>query len=186
MDATGGAGGGATTDTGGTTMLTPVAPPAEPPAAWGANCAACHGPEGEGAELGPEIRHTPLDLGVFVTRNGRGFGEHPDYVVQMLPFDATVVSDDDLLLIFAWLDNFPKPTDGPGLYADFCEHCHGADAASGSVGLDIKLELHELPEKVRGGVAGDFDARTSYMPSWGADKLTDAEIQMISDYVGTL
>lgn len=41
-------------------------------------------------------------------------------------------------------------------------------------------------QNVRNGHhAGEFDRRTGFMPKWSADELSDAEINLIYDYVDT-
>lgn len=175
-----------TTTTTSTDTTPDIVPPTEPPDAYTTVCSMCHGENGEGADLGPEIRHTPVEYGTWVTRNGRNFGEHPDYVVQMVPIGEEHVTNEELALTFAWLGNFPKPTTGPEIYADYCGHCHGADARSGAVGLDLTMYTATLTDAVRNGKPGDFSARTSYMPAFGPEVLTDADLQAIITHISSL
>jgi mono/diheme cytochrome c family protein len=87
-----------------------------------------------------------------------------------------------------WLDSFPQPTTGEGLYQDYCANCHGEDALGGVVdqGLDGET-LTNIVDKVRAG-NGDraYAARGDYMPSWTAEQLNDAELELVADYLGGL
>ena len=81
----------------------------------------------------------------------------------------------------------PKPATGQGLYVRYCNNCHGANGRSGRVGKDIVRELDELDQKVRFGHGGtSYGARTEYMPAWGTDVLTDADLDALRTYIGSL
>lgn len=57
----------------------------------------------------------------------------------------------------------------------------------GRVGKNIVRAVNELSLIVRSGHGGTrYGARTSYMPSWSATDLTDAEVSAIRAHVGTL
>jgi mono/diheme cytochrome c family protein len=175
------------------------------------NCATCHGALGVGVPatnaepmpLGPEIQHPVRPYAEWVVRNGRedsseGF-EH-----AMLSFGTTddpgtpdcdptfpdgcdvYVSDADLQLIFDYLDTPPQPTTGEGLYLDYCGNCHGADGLGGTTtrALTSTDVLGELTSVVREGThPGEEDNRPEHMPPMDQTILSDAELQLISDYV---
>jgi mono/diheme cytochrome c family protein len=151
-----------------------------------AQCAVCHGPTGEGTALGYEIRHPVRPYAAWVVRHGRTGGEFPGSA--MLAYGATVVSDGQLSSIFDYLDAFPQPTDGQGLYLDYCRNCHGTDARGGVTGVDISdKEYNDALEKVRVGEGGtDYGSRDMYMPAFPASRLSDADVRAIADYIGTL
>jgi len=179
--------------------------------AYSFTCFTCHGVLGAGVPaggvnpmpLGPEIQHPLREYSEWVVRNGRedtsdGF-THP-----MLSFgladdagtadcDATYqvgcdiwVSDADLQLIFDYLDTPPQPTTGEGLYLDYCGNCHGADGLGGTTTrfLTEQAALDELVATTRAGThPGEEANRPEHMPPMDATILTDAELQLISDYI---
>ena len=148
-------------------------------------CAVCHGPTGEGTALGYEIRHPVRPYATWVVRHGRTGGEFPGSA--MLAYGAAV-SDAQLSSIFDYLDSFPQPTDGQGLYLDYCRNCHGTDARGGVTGVDISDKAYkDALEKVRKGEGGtDYGSRDMYMPAFPASRLSDADVRAIADYIGTL
>ncbi|HEX2878491.1 MAG TPA: cytochrome c, partial [Polyangiaceae bacterium] len=97
-------------------------------------CAPCHGSEGQGSPLGPELQHPVADFATWVVRSGRATTSYP---AAMASFAPAAVSDAQLDEIWAWLDGLPKPTDGQELYEDYCANCHGSDALGGRVGKNI-------------------------------------------------
>ncbi|MCA9682051.1 MAG: cytochrome c [Myxococcales bacterium] len=149
-------------------------------------CSACHGPEGEGSSIAYEIRHPHHEFSRWVVRNGRTSIE---FAGQAMPvFSDAVISDADLDLIFAYLDDFPQPDTGEGLYLDYCRNCHGADGNGGVVGKDVKNSpIQDFIENTRQGFGGsNYGSRNLYMPARPASDISDAEIQQIFDYVQTL
>jgi mono/diheme cytochrome c family protein len=153
--------------------------------AYQINCLMCHGEQGAGTVLGPEIQHLVRDFSTWVVRNGLpGVG----YVKPMEAIPATMLSDADLNLIFDYLDKPPQPTTAEGLYKDYCGNCHGADGKGGPTTRDITGDaVDPIEEIVRQGThPGMFDERNEYMPAYTTMRLSDAELQLISDYVDTL
>lgn len=145
-------------------------------------CVSCHGPTAEGTALGYELRHPSRAYAEWVIRNGRTGTELAPSV--MGAYAPSLVSDADLESMFDYLDSFPQPTDGEGLYADYCANCHGADALGGEVGKNIRREIGEALNIVRSGNGGtDYGDRGGYMPSWNAEALSDAEVASIVTYV---
>jgi mono/diheme cytochrome c family protein len=149
-------------------------------------CSACHGPEGEGTNIAYELHHPHDEFTRWVVRNGRMSIE---FANQTMPqFTADVLSDAELDRIIEYLDGFPQPTTPEGLYLDYCRNCHGIDAAGGVVNAPLmNSPIQDYIENVRQGRGGtNYGARAVYMPARTADELSDAEIQEIFDYVGTL
>ena len=145
-------------------------------------CAACHGANGEGAPLGPQIKSPVYPYATWVTRNGRsgvGFSSvMPAYSEAELPGPM-------LDGILNWLAEAPKPRDGQGLNARFCANCHGSDGRGGPTRAGILGEdLDEYIETVRDGEGGrNYGDRGEYMPAWGRLDLTDADIRLIHAYL---
>ena len=155
---------------------------------YAAVCASCHGVEGEGTEFGYELKHPVVAYTNWVVRHGRDGQEFPG--TTMPAFNEASVSDAQLAEIWAWLNAFPKPTDGEGLYVDFCSSCHGPDANGGFTGKDIQDKgdsPSKIMKKVRKGKGGsDYGNRKKYMPAWSADVLSDDDVYAIAEYLTSL
>jgi len=148
------------------------------------NCSSCHG-DGSGTTLGPTILDPVAGYAAYVVRTGRNEMGFPNG--GMTPFTADQLSDEQLTAVLDFLSEAPHPTDGAGLYGRFCANCHGANGRTGRVGRDIVREVGELTIKVRFGHGGTaYGARTSYMPAWSVDEISDAELQLIRTYVAGL
>lgn len=161
--------------------------PLDGQAAYAAMCAPCHGAEGEGvAEFGYELRHPTREHATWVIRNGRPGDEFENSA--MAPYSTDALSDAQLTEIYDWLDSFDQPTDGEGLYLDYCRNCHGVDGQGGVVGEGVVGKpASEIMQVVRSGEnTADPGNRTAYMPAFGTDRISDAELQLIIDYIATL
>ncbi|MEZ4471834.1 MAG: cytochrome c [bacterium] len=152
------------------------------PAAWRLLCAACHGPDGAGTDLGYELRHPVRDYSTFIVRNGREGGELPG---MMLAYGPEQVSDAELTEIFDWLDGFEQPTTKAGLYFDYCANCHGRNARGGVVGVTlVGRSAASIRRHVRGGEGGNnYGLRRLYMPAFGADVISDPELDLIVEHL---
>jgi mono/diheme cytochrome c family protein len=149
------------------------------------HCLMCHGEQGVGIVLGPEIQHPVRDFSTWVVRNGLpGVG----YLKPMEAIPPAMLSDADLNLIFDYLDKPPQPTTAEGLYKDYCGNCHGADGKGGPTTRDITGDaVDPIEEVVRQGThLGMYEERNEYMPAYPTTRVSDAELQLISDYVDTL
>jgi mono/diheme cytochrome c family protein len=153
--------------------------------AFAALCAPCHGAQGQGSPLGPELQHPVAGFSTWVVRNGRATTVYP---APMAVFDAPAINEAQLDEIWAWLDGLPNPTTGQALYDDYCANCHGADALGGRVGKDIEdKQLADVQEKVREGEGGNGYANTTgYMPRWSVGQLSDEELTLIANYIASL
>ena len=69
-----------------------------------------------------------------------------------------------------------------------CVACHGADGNGGVVGKDVKNSpIQDFIENTRQGFGGsNYGSRLLYMPARPASDISDAEIQLVFDYVQTL
>jgi mono/diheme cytochrome c family protein len=150
-------------------------------------CSACHGANGEGTALGPELQHPVTGFSNWVVRNGRDSGSYPG---PMIAYADTMVTDQQLEEIWTWLGSLPQPTTGETLYLDYCANCHGADSRGGRVGKNIQEkggELGDLTEKVREGEGGtNYAATAQYMPHWSTAQLSDDELALIAQHLTTL
>lgn len=149
------------------------------------NCAQCHGADGAGTKDGPQILSPVRPYATYVVRHGRA--SEMGFPTGMDAWDTTKLSDAQLEAILDWLGSAPKPTTGHDLYVRYCNNCHGTNGRSGRVGKNIVSELDELAQKVRFGHGGtNYAARTEYMPAWGTDVLTDADLDALRTYIGSL
>lgn len=189
----GGTGGGAGTsagaandagpgDAGGAPPIDDAGPALSGPELFAASCAPCHGVEGQGSPLGPELQHPVADYATWVARHGRATNTYP---VPMAAYDTTLVSVEQLGEIWLWLGSFPMPSTGQGLYEDYCANCHGADALGGRVGKRIDdQEIQDVEEKVREGEGGNnFASTAQYMPHWSSAELSSNQLALIAEYI---
>lgn len=184
----GGSGGGsggsaATSGSGGGTSMDPLA-------FYATTCSVCHGAKGEGVvNMGPEIQHPVRDYSTWVVRNGR-MG-HPSFKSSVMPaMNAAMLPDATLNAIYDAFSTpaLPKPSTGKALYEDFCQTCHSATGTGGTAAHNVKGQtLSKAISMVRSGHSlTAFGTRNAYMPKWSAAELSDAEVGLIMDYVGTL
>ena len=164
------------------TDAVPFVPDSEAPPAF-AICAACHGPDGAGTRLGPELLHPRRDYATWVVRNGR---EGRGFPGPMAAYPSATLTDPQLSDILDWLSSPPRPTDGRALYLDFCGTCHGADGRGGSVAQTTAgKSVATIVTKVRTGHGGmDYATRTAYMPKFTTEDLSDDQLQAIEAFLG--
>lgn len=153
-----------------------------------AQCLSCHGADGVGA-IAYELQHPVREFAEAVIREGREGS--PESLGTMPPFSETALSDEELTAVFDYLDSFPQPTDGEGLYTDYCGNCHGVDGLGGSIGLgvvDLVDEADDILETAREGEGGadSLLIRTAYMPAFSDAQLSNDELAEIEDYVSGL
>lgn len=170
-------------------------------------CQPCHGDAGQGVtagvDVGPEIRHAHPDVAAYLVRNGddnsilNAMGEGVGHPGVMPVFSTADVSDQVLGEILAWLDDFPQPSTGQELFADYCSFCHGM---TGGTEVEYVSAYHNLPfltsgasdtlpefiAYVRAGhVLDDVgdpvppSARREFMPPFGPEMLSDEELTLI-------
>lgn len=149
-----------------------------------ANCMACHGEQGVGGPLAPEIVHPVRDYSTWVVRNGRAQTTFP---MPMAKWGADKLSDAQLMLVYDYLDQPPQPTSGAALYADYCANCHGADGKGGPTMRNVTNEVAKVLTQTRSGKnVGKFEMRRDYMPAFPTTDISDAELMLIRDYVDSL
>jgi mono/diheme cytochrome c family protein len=70
---------------------------------------------------------------------------------------------------------------------DYCANCHGKDAKGGVVGHNLLNEVAKINDMVRKGAhAGEFDMRKEFMPAFTTQRISDADLKLIHDYVDSL
>jgi ubiquinol-cytochrome c reductase cytochrome c subunit len=119
-----------------------------------ANCASCHGPQGQGSAVAPGITGAGAALADYVLRTGRMPLPDPNAPSQRRP---VLFSDDQIRALvgfIASLDSGPAIPNvaisgadlalGRSLFIDNCAACHGAGGAGGAVGGGfIAPNLHD-------------------------------------------
>ncbi len=158
----------------------------EAPEAYTMICSSCHGAEGGGTTLGPDIRN-PAEWGYgdHVVRNGRD--EMDEFSSGMPAYADGIVAQDSLDAIWTWLGQAEKPGDGAGLFARFCANCHDVDGSGGRAEKTVIIDEATIRAIVRSGHGGDaFGNATQYMPAFDTDLITDAELDLIVEHIGTL
>jgi mono/diheme cytochrome c family protein len=157
-------------------------PGATPAMVYALTCSPCHGADGAGTKLGPEIKHPPRDLIAWAVRQGR---EGKGFPAPMLAYTTAQVSDAALAGIVELLWAQPRPTDAQGLYLDFCGNCHGPDGKGGSVAeVAFGKRATEIDDIVRAGHGvTNLANRPKYMPAFSTTDLPDADLTMIKTFL---
>ena len=151
---------------------------------YAAMCQNCHGAVGQGTNLGYIIQHPVIGYASYVIRNGRS---GKPFSNAMPAYSTTKISATQLSEMLTWLRNQPKPTTGQALYNTYCANCHGANARGGIVGEGIRGEGDEFLSIIRSGHGGtNYSNRGSYMPAWSATEISNADVQLMIQYVNTL
>ena len=161
-------------------------------------CGTCHGADAKGVAgvnggkpLGVDARHAVEDYTRWLVRNGSAPRNTDDtYVAPMPMLDENTLSDEDLSQVIDYLqdrDVFPQPTTGEELYLDYCSACHAVDGS----GVPTSRRLAGMNEDItrhirRGHHAGEYDNTREFMPMWDTDEITDAERDLIQEYVNSL
>jgi mono/diheme cytochrome c family protein len=160
------------------------APPANatPAQIYAATCSVCHGPDGAGTKLAPEIKHPPRNLLAWAVRMGR---EGKGFPAPMLAYPADKISDAAVTGIADLLWAQPRPTDAAGLYLDFCGNCHGPDGKGGSVAeVAFGKKAAEIDDIVRAGHGGtNLANRPKWMPAFSTTDLPDADLTAIKTFL---
>lgn len=156
---------------------------------YDAQCASCHGADALGAELGPPVAFPAIDYAAWVTRNGRDL--LAGYPVGMDVYVQDTLPDEELCEVLTYLQSFEKPATGEELYNVFCSTCHGFGGNGDGIANEGLLRFLNRPGEFfdinRSGHGGsNYGASRQYMPSRDTGELTDAEIQLIIDYLSGL
>ncbi|MDX1747271.1 MAG: c-type cytochrome, partial [Halobacteriales archaeon] len=102
-------------------------------------CSTCHGKQGEGtATKGIQLRYDDDGYSEYWTRNGR---QTTTYEGDMPAYPREMISDEQLTEIFEFIDQAPRPTDGEGLFVQYCSNCHGTDGRGGPSGKSVVGEV---------------------------------------------
>lgn len=146
---------------------------------YAAECAACHGAEGQGNEIGPPIRFRDEDLIEFTVREGRN---GPGVPSAMPTYSREELPDAKLDEIMEWAGSFPNPETGEELYDRYCANCHGDDGLGGP-SFEPIAGLARVENDIRDGHSGPFQNRHEYMTSWTEEELSSEEVDLIEQYL---
>jgi mono/diheme cytochrome c family protein len=155
----------------------PPAPVTLPASYTSASCFVCHGANGEGNSLGPDLLHPSVGYATYIVRNGRSG-------TAMTAYSTSSITDADLVQLFAYFQAQPRATTGEGLYNDLCKTCHGAEGMNGRAPKAAKgAAPAAITAIVRAGHSGMDYGNEEYMPAWSTAELSDAELQLIITYL---
>jgi mono/diheme cytochrome c family protein len=151
----------------------------------GAGCNACHGVQGQGTALAPQISPPPLELPAMI-----GYVRHPNG--KMPPVSSSAASDQDLADIYAFLKSIAPsaevaPTaagdtaNGKKLFSAYgCYECHNHQGQGASSGPRIgppRISLAAVLRYVR--------APTGQMPPYTTKVVSDQDLADIYAYLST-
>lgn len=164
--------------------------PVEPTGAeaYANTCAACHGATGEGSAIAYQLRSPVRAYATFVVRRGRH--EQRTFPTAMAAYSEAALPNARLERIYDFLDAVTRPVDGQGLYLRFCGNCHGFEAEGGRVGEALVHKAWDEPEEFEEAVREghhrtDYGDRKEFMPSWTAEQLSGAEVELIVGWLTT-
>ena len=150
-----------------------------------AGCVACHGAQGQGTSLAPQISPPPVELPALIAYVRQPTGKMP-------PVPASTASDQDLANVYAFLESVaPAATsaeslkgnaeNGKRLFAAYgCYECHGHQGAGAAIAPRIgppPISFAALLRYVR--------APTGQMPPYTARVASDQDFADIYAYLKT-
>jgi len=150
-----------------------------------AGCTACHGAQGQGTTLAPQVAPPPLELPALIAYVRRPTGKMP-------PVPAATASDQDLADIFAFLKSVaPAPTasesltgnadNGKRLFASYgCYECHGHQGAGAAIAPRIGPPAISFAAVLR-----YVRAPTGQMPPYTSKVVSDQDLADIYAYLKT-
>ena len=150
-----------------------------------AGCFACHGSQGQGTPLAPQIAPPPFDLPALISYVRRPTGKMP-------PVTASTASDQQLGDIFAFLTSVaPAPStaesapgnaeNGKKLFESYgCYQCHGHQGAGAATAPRIAATALTLAAVMR-----YVRAPTGQMPPYTSKVVSDQDLADIYAYLKT-
>jgi mono/diheme cytochrome c family protein len=150
-----------------------------------AGCVACHGAEGHGTSLAPQISPPPLELPALIAYVRQPTGKMP-------PIPEATASDQDLANVYAFLKSVApaaaageslkgNPDNGKRLFLAYgCYQCHGYHGAGAAIAPRIgppPISFAALLRYVR--------APTGQMPPYTAKVASDQDFADIYAYLKT-
>jgi mono/diheme cytochrome c family protein len=151
----------------------------------GAGCVACHGAQGQGTSLAPQIAPPPLELSALIAYVRQPSGKMP-------PVAASTASDQDLANVYAFLKSVAPAAaaseslkgnadNGKRLFTAYgCYECHGRQGAGAAIAPRIgppPISFAALLRYVR--------APTGQMPPYTPKVASDQDFADIYAYLKT-
>jgi mono/diheme cytochrome c family protein len=147
-----------------------------------AGCVACHGAQGQGTTLAPQIAPPPMQLAAVVAYVRQPTGKMP-------PVPAATASDQQLADVYAFLQSVAPASTGEPLKGNAdngkklfvaygCYECHGRQGAGASTGARIgppAISLMAVLRYVR--------APSGQMPPYTAKVVSDQDLTDIYTYL---
>jgi len=146
-------------------------------------CTACHGAQGQGTSLAPQIAPPPLELPALIAYVRQPTGKMP-------PVPAATASDQDLADIYAFLKSVApasaggesltgKADSGKRLFASYgCYECHGRQGAGAAIAPRIGPPAISFAAVLR-----YVRAPTGQMPPYTAKVVSDQDMADIYAYL---
>jgi mono/diheme cytochrome c family protein len=147
-----------------------------------AGCVACHGAQGQGTTLAPQIAPPPMQLAAVVAYVRQPTGKMP-------PVPAVTASDQQLADVYAFLQSVAPASTGESLKGNAdngkrlfvaygCYECHGRQGAGASTGARIGPPAISLAAVLR-----YVRAPTGQMPPYTAKVVSDQDLTDIYTYL---
>lgn len=152
----------------------------------GAGCTACHGAQGQGTSLAPQISPPPLELPAMMSYVRQPTGKMP-------PVPSSTASDQDLTDIYAFLKSIAPSSEtaptaagdaanGKKLFAAYgCYECHDRQGQGASTAPRIgppRISLAAVLRYVR--------QPTGQMPPYTAKVVSDQDLADIYSYLSSI
>ncbi|MFN2528014.1 MAG: c-type cytochrome [Candidatus Baltobacteraceae bacterium] len=163
---------------------------------YAVHCASCHGSTGKGSALGPSLIGVSAPYIHFMLDTGRMPAEVPNVEQTHKASIFSELQIDDLtkyVVSFSGSTKSTLPEVGPGdigrgrqLFAENCEHCHGAGGEGGAVGYGYNRVAPSLARATVFQVAEAVRAGPGVMPKFGEDVLSDQDVDDLARYVSFL
>ncbi|MBI4187595.1 MAG: c-type cytochrome [Chloroflexi bacterium] len=151
------------------TGLGPV--PTTGAAMYSLDCAVCHGATGQGTALAPYVAGVPASTLSSITRSGLG--------TIMPAYSTTDISAANLTTLANYIAAMgPPPSDGWGVYAEYCAVCHGTSGEGGSGGRIAGTSVSTTTSVVRNG--------TGSMPAFTTTQISNTGLTNLANYVYNL
>ncbi|MBI4282907.1 MAG: c-type cytochrome [Chloroflexi bacterium] len=148
------------------TSLGPV--PTTGSAIYSLDCAVCHGATGQGTKLAPYVAGVPVSTLSSITRSGLG---------SIMPaYSTTDISSTRLTTLANYILALgPPPSDGWGVYAEYCAVCHGTFGEGGSGGRIAGTSISTTTTAVRNG--------PDSMPAYTTTQISNTALTNLANYV---
>lgn len=145
--------------------------PTTGPTIYALNCAVCHGANAQGTSIAPYLAGVPVTTLSSVTRSGLG--------TIMPAYSTTDISNTNLTTLANYILTLGQPpSDGLGVYAEYCAVCHGTSGTGGSGGRIAGASVSTTTSIVRSG--------SGSMPGFTTTQISNTGLTNLANYVNSL